>query len=157
MFRAKSIREDSGAGFGPAARGAFRTLGLAASASQAEVFEAAEALRLALKLGVEKRFDTDLAWLGGAARTEADVRDALGRLGDPPRRAAERLFWFHAPRVCPRPGSPEALRRECEALAARGGPAALHDAALLLLAGLHALDPQFKEPAAWARAFALWR
>jgi rhodanese-related sulfurtransferase len=157
MFRAKTMRDDPGARFGPAARSAFRTLGLAASASQAEVFEAAEALRLALRLGVEKRFAGDLVWLGGLARAEADVRDALGRLADPPRRAAERLFWFHAPCAQTRPASVEALRRESEALVARGGPAPRHDAALLLLAGLHALDPRFKEPAAWARAFDLWR
>ncbi|MDQ3803639.1 MAG: hypothetical protein M3416_07400, partial [Acidobacteriota bacterium] len=72
-----------GARLEPVARSAFRTLGLTASASQAEVFEAAEALRLALKLGVEKKFDGDLAWLGSVARAEADVRDATGRLSDP--------------------------------------------------------------------------
>lgn len=157
MVLAKAIRDDSGAGFGPAAGSAFRALGLPASASQAEVFEAAEALRLALRLGVEKRFEGDLAWLGPLARGEADVRDALGRLSDPPRRAAERLFWFHAPLNGPRPASVEALRGEAEAVLARGGPAAGHDAALLLLAGLHALDARFRQPPAWARAFELWR
>jgi rhodanese-related sulfurtransferase len=144
-------------GFEPAASSAFRALGLAASASQEDVFGAAEALRLALKLGVERKFETDLAWLGPVPRSEADVRDALGRLSDPPRRAAERLFWFHRPLQTARPVTLAGLRGERDLLLAAGGPAAVHDAALFLLAALHALDPQFKETDAWADAFRLWR
>lgn len=154
---AKAVRKIECARFEPLALSAFRTLGLPATASQSEVFEAASALRLGLQLGVEKRFDGDLAWLAPTRRAESDVRDALGRLADPPRRAAERLFWFHGDSKAPRPASLAGLRRDADALAAGGGPAARHDAALLLLAALHALDPQFNEPAAWADAFRLWR
>jgi rhodanese-related sulfurtransferase len=129
---------------------------VAASASQEEVFEAASALGLSLKLGVGKSFEADLAWLGPVRRSEADVRDALGRLSDPPRRAAERLFWFGRALPLPRPATLDSLRRECETLVSEGGPAEQHDAALLLLAALHALDPQFSETALWAEAFRLW-
>jgi rhodanese-related sulfurtransferase len=157
MVPAKTVQEDSGARFEPSARSAFRVLGLSASATQAEVFEAAEALRLSARLGVEKRFESDLAWLGPVSRTESDLRDALGRLADPPRRAAERLFWFHAAPATPHPAPPDGLRRAADRLLARGGPAARHDAALFLLAALHTLDPRFEERAAWAEAFRLWR
>src|SRR5215211_4234690 len=83
--------------FEPAARDAFRVLGLAASAGQGEVFEAASGLRLALKVGVRKTFEGDAAWLGEVARKESDVRDAVGRLSEPVQRARERLYWFHLP------------------------------------------------------------
>lgn len=79
----------------PLARSAFRTLGLAAKATQAEVFDAASSVRLALKLDVRKMFEGDVAWLGPVGRTESDVRDAVSRLSEPAQRASERLFWFH--------------------------------------------------------------
>lgn len=82
--------------FEPAARGAFRVLGLSATAARGEVFDAASSVRLALKLGVRKTFESDAAHLfGPAAREESDVRDAIGRLSEPAQRARERLLWFH--------------------------------------------------------------
>ncbi|MBV9924115.1 MAG: hypothetical protein JOZ96_03675 [Acidobacteria bacterium] len=161
--------------FEPAARDAFRALGLGAQAAQREVFDAASGLRLALKVGVRKAFASDAAWLGEVARKESDVRDAVGRLSEPSQRARERLYWFHlaAPRAAVSnvaeltaaveellkgvPFAPldsadeEGLRLTDEAAAA------LHDAALLALAGLVRLDPTLFEVEAWARAFDLWR
>lgn len=153
--------------FEPAARSAFRVLGLGARAAQGEVFEAASALRLALKVGVRKRFEGDAAWLGGVRREASDVRDAVGRLSEPRQRARERLFWFHLP-AQPAHGSTLAeLAAAVEALLARvpvqaerlsdDETAALHDAALLALAGLVRFDPTLRETEAWARAFRLWR
>lgn len=141
----------------PLARSALRVLGLWAGASQAEVFEAAEALGPAARLGVVKRFETDLAWLGEVARGEGDLRDALGRLTDPPQRAAERLWWFHTAPPVEAPSTAEEARRAAAALLAGGGAAARHDAALFLLAALHRLDPRLGEREAWAEAFRLWR
>src|SRR5215207_7201633 len=83
--------------FEPAARGAFRVLGLGAGVAQGEVFDAAASLRLALKVGVRKAFEGDAAWLGEVARKESDVRDAVGRLSEPVQRARERLYWLHLP------------------------------------------------------------
>ena len=142
--------------FPPVGRSAFRLLGLAASASEREVFDAAASLRLALKLGVEKRFEADARWLGPLARGESEVRDALGRLSDPTSRAAERVLWFHAP---PAAGvdSLDGLRARSDALRGAGGWWAAHDAALLMLAGVSRLDPTLGAPAAWAEAFGLWR
>jgi tetratricopeptide (TPR) repeat protein len=170
--------------FGPLARNAFRTLGLACTATQAEVFDAASSVRLALKLGVRKTFDGDLSWIEPVGRTESDVRDALGRLSEPRQRAVERLFWFHC-RVTHAPISTVAeLLRAVDALLSvdTGGTSdsgnsgstsnrrdsgdsdncgdsttALHDAALLAVAGLACLDPTLKDAGAWARAFELWR
>jgi hypothetical protein len=156
--------------FGPAGRSAFRALGLAATAAQGEVFDAASAVRLALKLGVRKTFESDAAWLfGPAAREESDVRDAVGRLSEPAERARERLFWFHGAAAHAPASSVAGLTREVDALLADvpadpegarpsdGQAAALHDAALLALAGVVRLDPALREGEAWARAFRLWR
>jgi hypothetical protein len=164
--------------FEPAARDAFRVLGLAARASQGEVFDAASGLRLALKVGVRKTFEGDAAWLGEVARRESDVRDAVGRLSEPVQRARERLFWFQLPapaaqvstvaqltaaveellkRVPVEPFRPSGADEVQGAPLADGAAAALHDAALLALAGVVRLDPSLHEAEAWARAFQLWR
>jgi hypothetical protein len=161
--------------FEPAARGAFRVLGLGARAAQGEVFEAASSLRLALKVGVQKTFEGDAAWLGEVARKESDVRDAVGRLSEPVQRARERLYWFHLPAPAAPVSTVAELTAAVEELLKRvpvrpfnsgddGGArladeeaAALHDAALLALAGVVRLDPTLGEAAAWARAFGLWR
>jgi hypothetical protein len=145
------------------AQSAFRTLGLAAGASRREVAEAVSSVRLALKVGVRKSFDSDLAWLGAVARGESDVRDAVGRLSEPAQRAFERLFWFDEPPAARRVSTVEELERAVASVSAgeRGGPregrAATRDAALLSLAGLARLDPEMRETGAWARAFGLWR
>jgi hypothetical protein len=138
------------------ARNAFRTLGLPASASQGEIHERATALRLAHKLGVEKAFDADLPWLGPFTRAEADVRDALGRLADPPRRILERLFWFHAVPTSEPPAKAAQLPEAVESLLRAETPSARHDAALFSVAALQRLDPGFEERDAWERAYALW-
>ena len=161
--------------FEPAARDAFRVLGLAAQASQAEVFDAASSLRLALKVGVGKTFEGDAAWLGEVARKESDVRDAVGRLSEPVQRARERLYWFHLPAPRAHVSTVAGLTAAVEELLKRvpvrpsdsgdegaarlsdEEAAALHDAALLALAGLVRLDPLLREAEAWARAFRLWR
>lgn len=138
-------------------------LGIAADASQREVFDAASSVRLALKVGVRKHFDSDLAWLGPVAREESDVRDAVGRLSEPAQRASERLFWFEQPPAAVSVTNVEELRRALisvrsgERTETREECAALHDEALLSLAGLMRLDPLLLETDAWAHAFELWR
>ena len=145
-----------GATFEPVARSAFRVLGLAACASQREVFDAAASVRLALKVGVRKTFDSDLAWLGRVAREESDVRDAVGRLSEPAQRAFERLFWFDEPPAASHVSDVEELERAVSSPSSREADAP-HDAALLALAGLVRLDPELGATEAWARAFGLWR
>lgn len=161
--------------FEPSARGAFRVLGLRAGAAQGEVFDAASSLRLAQKVGVRKTFEGDAAWLGEVARKESDVRDAVGRLSEPGQRARERLYWFHLPAPHAQVSNAAELTAAVEELLKRvpvrpfnsgeeGGvrladeeAAALHDAALLALAGLVRLDPTLREVEVWARALRLWR
>ncbi|HVF44916.1 MAG TPA: hypothetical protein VM936_17965, partial [Pyrinomonadaceae bacterium] len=150
---AGAARGAESAAFGPAARSAFRVLGLAAGASQRELFDAASSVRLALKVGVRKSFDSDLAWLGSVGREESDVRDALGRLSEPSQRAFERLFWFDAPPTVAHVSNVEELERAVSSLPSFEDDAP-HDAALLALAGLVRLDPELSAPGAWARAFA---
>jgi hypothetical protein len=139
------------------ARNAFRALGLAATASQREVFDAASSVRLALKLGVQKTFESDSPWLAKVSRTESDVRDALGRLSEPAGRAFERVFWFHAGAKTEPASNVAELRATVDALLSDSAPAALHDAALLALAGLLRLDPTLEDADAWAFVLKLWR
>jgi hypothetical protein len=120
------------------------------------MFDAASSVRLALKVGVRRTFDTDLAWLGPVAREESDVRDATGRLSEPAQRAFERLFWFDSPPTAARVSNVSELERAVSSLSSVESEAP-HDAALVALAGLTRLDPQLLETEAWARAFALWR
>lgn len=131
-------------------------LGLSTRASQREVFDAASSVRLALKVGVRKSFDSDLAWLGRVGREESGVRDAVGRLSEPAQRAFERLFWFDAPPTVAHVSNVEELERAVSSLSSNEDEAP-HDAALLALAGLARLDPELRASEAWARAFALWR
>jgi hypothetical protein len=163
LFRRRGEKKASGesraaesASFEPVARSAFRALGLAACASQREMFDAASSVRLALKVGVHKTFDSDLAWLGPTAREESDVRDATGRLSEPAQRAFERLFWFDSPPEAARVSNVEELESAVSSLSSVESDAP-HDAALLALAGLTRLDPLLIETEAWARAFGLWR
>ncbi|MBC7933153.1 MAG: hypothetical protein H7Z38_21530 [Rubrivivax sp.] len=157
LFAKRAAAKPAGRSFEPLAQSAFRTLGLAATASQREVFDASSSVRLALRLGVQKTFEGDLPWLAPVSRTESDVRAALGRLAEPSGRAFERLFWFHTA-LNPRPASSVAeLRAAVDALLSDDSPAARHDAALLMLAGLLRLDPVHEEADAWAWALKLWR
>ena len=156
-LRAVARRPPTGEPFAPLARSAFRVLGLAASASRREVNAAADSLRLSLKVGATRSFPADLPALGPLSRDESAVRDAVGRLADPPQRLFERLFWFHAPPPSAHVAANTlTIARAAEDSLARGGDAARHDAALLLLAGLCVADPALREREAWERAFALW-
>jgi hypothetical protein len=158
IFRERVEAKPAPGVFKPAARSAFRALGLAANAARGEVFDAASSVRLALKLGVRKTFGGDAAWLfGPAAREETDVRDAVGRLSEPAQRARERLFWFHASAPHASAANVAELSHAVEALLAGETPEALHDAALLALCGLVRLDPTLRDPEAWRRALGLWR
>jgi len=153
----RAAAKPAGRGFEPLTHNAFRALGLAATASQREVADAASSVRLALKLGVRKTFETDAEWLAPLSRAESDVRDALGRLSEPASRAFERLFWFHTGGRIAQASSVAELRASVGALLSDDSPAALHDAALLALTGLRRLDPLLEDAGAWAWAFKLWR
>ncbi|MGB8510336.1 MAG: hypothetical protein WCD76_18305 [Pyrinomonadaceae bacterium] len=152
--------------FEPLARNAYRVLGLTGDASQSAIYEAAAALRLAHKLGVAKTFPGDAAWLGDGAswlgpvsRTEADVRDALSRLSNPPQRIFERLFWFYEAANNsgnPATSKPDALTGATQKLLFGGKCTVRHDAALLSLASLPHYDPEVKNEGAWATTLTLW-
>ena len=75
----------------------YRVLGLSANATASEVHKAAESLRRAAKLGQARTTEADIPSLGNVARTEADIRTAVGRLSNPALRLRDRLFWFHQP------------------------------------------------------------
>ncbi|HEV2765354.1 MAG TPA: hypothetical protein VGV38_20395 [Pyrinomonadaceae bacterium] len=157
----------------PVARNAFRVLGLGSDASGREVHEAAARVRRAHKLGVVLSTPRDAAWLGPVPRAESDLRDALGRLSDPARRARERLFWSHTPehladadtfeKACAFVSESLAsvhssLATEAEPLGPfEPSPTQLHDAALLLLSAAQRFDPALRRVEVWSRALSLWK
>ncbi|MCA1592250.1 MAG: hypothetical protein LC754_06290 [Acidobacteria bacterium] len=153
----RTEKRPTGREFQPLAQNAYRVLGLAGGASQAEIYEAASALRLALKLGVEKTFPGDSQLFGPVCRTETDVRGALSRLANPPQRIFERLFWFHEAASTFVVNKLGELPAAVEKLTAEGTRAARHDAALLSVAALLRLDAELKDEAAWVRSLSLWK
>jgi hypothetical protein len=74
---------------------AYRILRLSANASSSEVHKAAERARRASALGMPAGIDVDSKLLGPLPQTDADIRAAVGSLGNGVHRLKERLFWFH--------------------------------------------------------------
>ena len=74
---------------------AYRILRLSVNASSSEVHKAAERARRGSALGLPPANDVDINLLGALPQTDADVRAAVSRLGNPAHRLKERLFWFH--------------------------------------------------------------
>jgi hypothetical protein len=74
---------------------AYRILRLSANASSSDVHKAAERVRSASALGLPPANDVDVNLLGPLSQTDADVRAAVSKLGNPAHRLKERLFWFH--------------------------------------------------------------
>lgn len=142
----------------PLTDNAYRILGVGVGVSQNEIYEAASALRRALKLDAASSSRRDCLWLGSPKRTEADVRDALGRLAVPSRRIYERLFWFYEDRTADAP-APDAdtLKQIVSSIVSTENPAARHDAALLSLATALSYDAGVTRAALWSMSLALWK
>jgi hypothetical protein len=135
------------------AASAYRTLGLSASASQAQIDQAARRLRIWPDLNSVPPTPWDLLWLGPVARGKKDIEHALALLNEPATRIEERLIWFHT--EDPKPwsaGDVQSLDSALRALSARKDPASLHDYALVRvqLAMLH--DTQLVDQDRWGRA-----
>ena len=76
---------------------AYRVLRLSANATLSEIHKAAAGMRRAALLGLVGPTEGDMPVLGEVPRTEAHIRTAVGRLGNPAQRLSDRLFWFHRP------------------------------------------------------------
>jgi hypothetical protein len=92
----------------------FRVLRLSADATLSEIHKAAGAMRRAASLGLADTTEADMPLLGEVARSEADIRSAVGRLENPNQRLTDRLFWFQLPpglRKTKAPASPSEPNR----------------------------------------------
>ena len=77
------------------AQNAFRTLGLCARASQAQIDQAARQMRIWPDATDIPPTPWDLPWLGSLSRDKKAIENALSRLNDPQTRIEERLMWFN--------------------------------------------------------------
>lgn len=145
----------------PLTENAYRVLGLGASASQQEIYEAAASIRRALRLERQTTTPYDARWLGALMRTESAVRDALGRLAHPSQRIHERLFWFYEAHALAADAACATWREEAEASPAEGSASGRHDAALLGYARLIACEAATRDDdswgAGWVETLTLWR
>jgi hypothetical protein len=79
------------------AASAYRTLGLPASATQAQIDAAARRLRIWADPKTVPPTPWDTPWLGPVRRSRNDIEQALSALNEPATRVEERLLWFHRP------------------------------------------------------------
>ena len=113
---------------------AYRTLGLSASATQAQIDQAARRLRIWPDPNSVPPTPWDLSWLGQVARSKNDIEQAMSRLNEPATRIEERLIWFHgtSPALWASADS-AAMEKTFASLARATDPASLHDLALAKL------------------------
>jgi len=133
---------------------AYRILRLSASATSSEVHKAAASMRRAALLGVAGPSEGDVPALGEVPRTEADIRTAVGRLGNPAHRLTDRLFWFHMRRQ-PQEANPiaspsQAASKEPDGIAVR------HDEALGGLFSAMETGLDDAGVAVWVQALRTW-
>jgi hypothetical protein len=132
----------------------YRVLRLSASASASDIHKAAAAMRRLALLGVAETAAADMPRLGPLARTEAGIRAAVGRLGDPAQRLVDRLFWFHL--IPDRPesanlGASGHNETHVESAATRRHDDALHGLYASLDAGIDA-----EGVVVWTRSLRAW-
>lgn len=133
-------------------RNAYRILGLPATATQAEIIAAGNAMRRTVKLDKPVNTPWDFPLVGKLNVSVTDINDALDRLNDPARRVIERLFWFHT-------GSDkldEATQQSYYFIADESS-LDIHDAASLRLAGALTFDTTFEYISRWQRIIRDWQ
>lgn len=136
-------------------RNAYRILGVLGNSSQDAITHAADVMDASLKMGVSSTTSWDMPWLGNLPRSEAEVRDAMGRLNDPNQRLRERLFWFHEGETLLKGLNRETIGEIAAKWAEMDRPAARHDSTLLKVVGAIILDPKFEDNKRWLEAINL--
>jgi len=106
-------------------------------------------MRRAASLGLMGTTEADMPLLGEIARTEADIRTAIGRLENPVQRLSDRLFWLHLP--------PESRDAKAPARPAnRNRSGWNHDEALHGLLGAFEAGLDDAGVTLWVRALRTW-
>lgn len=123
---------------------AYRVLRIPASASAAEINQAAARMRRA-EPELKRTSRNDVVELGEAPRGDADISAAVARLADPVKRLTDRLLWFCS---LPIPGHGPHISSAMD-------PAG-HDGALRAL--FDAMQGDLDEPGleAWVKALRAW-
>lgn len=73
----------------------FRILRVSASATHAQILDAAEQMKRAVALDALEDLPADRLELGPISRADGDIRAAIDRLELPSTRLRDRTFWFH--------------------------------------------------------------
>jgi hypothetical protein len=126
------------------AANAYRTLGLSASATQAQIDAAARRMRI---WPDERRIPPtpwDALWLGAVNRTRGEIERALSTLNEPASRVEHRLFWYHA-------SAPADEAETAPNATIRLALPNRHDGVLHALHAASVTDPGVTEPARWHR------
>lgn len=131
------------------AANAYRTLGLAADASQQAIDAAARKMRILANAQGIPTSPNDLKRLGPVARSSADIEQALAQLNDPVGRVEERFLWLHHPENHDQIADTEEL---FIAATQSQDPTARHDAVILLLHAAVETDPRLLHPTLWRNA-----
>ena len=134
------------------ATNAYRTLGLCAAASQAQIDQAARKMRIWPDPKSIPPTPWDLPWLGPLSRGRNDIEHALSRLNDPHARIEERLMWF----IGSDPGSwnsqnARGVNKKLDRQPPTHDPGRMHDVALARLQVALILDPSFRSEDRWIK------
>jgi hypothetical protein len=124
------------------AANAYRTLGLSASAGQAEIDAAARRMRIWPDPARIPATPWDLLHIGPVGRTRSDLTLAVSLLHEPGTRLEHRLLWYHDAKA-------PAAGADFDALP--DSPTRRHDVALIALHGSFAEDPAITNMARWSR------
>ena len=128
----------------------YRVLRLSANASSGDAHRAASAMRKFALLGLENASDVDVPSLGEIGRSESDVRSAVGRLGNPSHRIADRLFWLHSATYQTNANASAESREPLKKAAWE------HDQALKSLFLLYSSTSLSDDPSAWSNTLRKW-
>jgi len=124
------------------AANAYRTLGLSASAGQAEIDAAARRMRIWPDPARIPATPWDLLHMGPVGRTRSHLALAVSLLHEPGTRLEHRLLWYHD-------GKAPAAGADFDVLP--DSPTKRHDVALIGLHGSFAEDPAITNIARWSR------
>jgi hypothetical protein len=127
---------------------AYRTLGLSASAGQADVDAAARRMRIWPDPARIPPTPWDLPFLGPVARSRGDIEQALARLNDPASRVEERVLWY----ACASPPARAEFDAAADRFGAASGVAERHAAALSMLHAAILADGTADAPRHWRDA-----
>ena len=128
----------------------FRTLGLPANATQADIDAAARKMRLWKDPTRIPPTEWDFVWMGPLERDRGAIEAAVAALADPAVRLQQRLLWFCRPHPALVDGDAQRLKTDADALSPSGDPRDRHEAGLLALLTA-ARDPQMRERATMGR------